>query len=63
MSAFSSHPPEPRQALVDCTESYFPAFKAATVAMTHAQGGIIGWTAGSAVLLSQLRPETAGQGR
>jgi hypothetical protein len=48
---------------VDCTESYFPAFKAATVAMTHAQGGIIGWTAGSAVLLSQLRPETAGQGR
>lgn len=40
--------------LVDCTESYFPQFKAATVAMTHAQGGIVGWTAGSQDLLRAL---------
>ncbi|MCF8211803.1 MAG: cysteine hydrolase [Rhodoferax sp.] len=40
--------------LVDCTESYFPQFKAATIAMTHAQGGIVGWTAASAPLLSAL---------
>ena len=42
--------------LVDCTESYFPEFKAATIAMTHAQGGLVGWTAPSAVLLLQLVP-------
>ncbi|MDZ7938482.1 MAG: isochorismatase family cysteine hydrolase [Rhodoferax sp.] len=40
--------------LEDCTESYFPAFKAATVAMVHAQGGIVGWTAPSAALLQAL---------
>lgn len=40
--------------LEDCTESYFPAFKAATLAMVHAQGGIVGWTAPSAVLLAGL---------
>jgi nicotinamidase-related amidase len=40
--------------LVDCTESYFPEFKAATIAMTHAQGGIVGWTAPSAVLLAAM---------
>lgn len=40
--------------LTDCTESYFPQFKAATVAMTHAQGGIVGWTAPSAQLLAAL---------
>ena len=28
----------------DATESYFPAFKAATLAMIRAQGGIVGWT-------------------
>lgn len=28
----------------EATESYFPAFKAATLAMIHAQGGIVGWT-------------------
>ncbi len=28
----------------DCTASYFPAFKAATIQMLRAQGGIIGWT-------------------
>ncbi|HEY8905042.1 MAG TPA: isochorismatase family cysteine hydrolase [Rhodoferax sp.] len=40
--------------LEDCTESYFPQFKAATIAMTHAQGGIVGWTATSARLLGAL---------
>jgi len=29
----------------DATESYFPAFKAATLDMIRAQGGIVGWTA------------------
>ncbi len=40
--------------LTDCTESYFPHFKAATVEMLHAQGGIVGWTAPSAALLDVL---------
>lgn len=34
----------------DATESYFPAFKAATLEMIRAQGGIIGWTAPLAAL-------------
>jgi nicotinamidase-related amidase len=34
----------------DATESYFPAFKAATLAMIRAQGGIVGWTAPLAAL-------------
>ena len=42
--------------LEDCTESYFPHFKAATVEMLRAQGGIIGWTAPSAPLLAALIP-------
>ena len=29
----------------DATESYFPEFKAATLAMVRAQGAIVGWTA------------------
>ena len=41
--------------LEDCTESYFPAFKAATLEMIRAQGGIVGWTAPSAALVSALR--------
>lgn len=28
----------------DATESYFPEFKAATLAMITAQGAIVGWT-------------------
>lgn len=40
--------------LEDCTESYFPAFKAAAVEMMRAQGAIVGWTASSAALLSAL---------
>lgn len=35
----------------DGTESYFPAFKAATLAMISAQGAIVGWHASSADLL------------
>ena len=40
--------------LEDCTESYFPAFKAATLDMVRAQGGIVGWTAPSTALLAAL---------
>ncbi|MDP2817247.1 MAG: cysteine hydrolase [Polaromonas sp.] len=40
--------------LEDCTESYFPAFKTAAVAMMCAQGAIVGWTATSAQLLPAL---------
>lgn len=40
--------------LEDCTESYFPAFKAATLEMIRAQGAIVGWTAPSAALLAVL---------
>jgi biuret amidohydrolase len=38
----------------DCTESYFPEFKAATLAMVRAQGGIVGWTAPSAAVMASL---------
>jgi nicotinamidase-related amidase len=34
----------------DATESYFPEFKQATLAMIRAQGGIVGWTAPFAAL-------------
>jgi nicotinamidase-related amidase len=34
----------------DATESYFPEFKAATIAMVTAQGGIVGWATPFAVL-------------
>ncbi|MEP6792149.1 MAG: isochorismatase family cysteine hydrolase [Ramlibacter sp.] len=40
--------------LEDCTESYFPAFKAAAVEMMRAQGAIVGWTAMSSQLLPAL---------
>ena len=33
--------------LEDCTESYFPSFKKATLDMVRAQGGIVGWTSTS----------------
>ena len=39
----------------DATESYFPEFKIATIAMIHAQGGIVGWTATSSDLINALR--------
>ena len=38
----------------DGTESYFPEFKAAALAMIRAQGAIVGWTVHSAFLLSAL---------
>ncbi|MBU1361183.1 MAG: cysteine hydrolase [Gammaproteobacteria bacterium] len=40
--------------LEDCTESYFPHFKAAAIEMIRAQGAIVGWTAPSAALLKAL---------
>jgi nicotinamidase-related amidase len=40
--------------LEDCTESYFPHFKAATLDMVRAQGAIVGWTATSGQLLQAL---------
>ena len=38
----------------DCTESYFPEFKQATLEMVRAQGGIVGWTAIAAEVLKGL---------
>jgi nicotinamidase-related amidase len=38
----------------DATESYFPEFKAATLAMVRAQGAIVGWTATSTDLIAAL---------
>ncbi len=38
----------------DATESYFPEFKQATLAMIRAQGGIVGWTARSRQVLAVL---------
>ena len=38
----------------DATESYFPEFKQATLAMVRAQGGIVGWTAPFAALRASL---------
>jgi biuret amidohydrolase len=40
--------------LEDCTESYFPSFKAATLDMIRAQGAIVGWTATSEQLLDAV---------
>ncbi len=40
--------------LEDCTESYFPAFKTATIDMIRAQGAIVGWTAPSDAVLTAL---------
>ncbi|WP_295542967.1 isochorismatase family cysteine hydrolase [uncultured Pseudacidovorax sp.] len=40
--------------LEDCTESYFPQFKAAAVEMIRAQGAIVGWTATGPQLIAAL---------
>jgi nicotinamidase-related amidase len=40
--------------LEDCTESYFPEFKLATLDMVRAQGGIVGWTSTSDQLLQSM---------
>lgn len=39
----------------DATASYIPAFREATIAMMHSQGGIIGWTAPLDALLEAAR--------
>ncbi len=39
----------------DGTASYFPEFKAATLAMLTAQGAIVGWSAPSDLLLKELQ--------
>ncbi|MGK3993251.1 cysteine hydrolase family protein [Sorangium sp. So ce1024] len=39
----------------DATESYFPEFKAATLEMVRAQGGIVGWTATASAVLEGIR--------
>jgi nicotinamidase-related amidase len=41
--------------VADGTESYFPEFKAATLAMITAQGGIVGWVAPSAALFAAVK--------
>ena len=38
----------------DATESYFAAFKQATLEMVRAQGGIVGWTAPFAAVRAAL---------
>lgn len=38
----------------NCTASYFPAFKTATLEMVRAQDGIVGWTASSDLILAAL---------
>jgi nicotinamidase-related amidase len=38
----------------DGTESYFPEYKAAALAMITAQGGIVGWVAPAAALIAAL---------
>jgi nicotinamidase-related amidase len=40
----------------DATESYFPEFKAATLAMMRAQGAIVGWTADTNRILAAINP-------
>ena len=40
--------------LSDCTESYFPHFKAATLEMLTAQAGIVGWAATSEQLAQSI---------
>ncbi|MEQ9692177.1 MAG: isochorismatase family cysteine hydrolase [Bauldia litoralis] len=42
----------------DATESYFPAFKEAALAMIRAQGGIVGWTAPLSALELAVATET-----
>lgn len=42
----------------DCTESYFSEFKQSTLEMVRAQGGIVGWTASSADVITVLQSQT-----
>jgi len=41
--------------VTDATESYFPAFKQATIDMITAQGGIVGWAAPTEAVLEALK--------
>lgn len=45
----------------DCTESYFPEFKQATLEMVRAQGGIVGWTAPAASIIQALKNASENQ--
>ena len=47
----------------DATESYFPEFKAATLAMIRAQGGIVGWTAPTDAVVDALERTVGLQAR
>lgn len=38
----------------DATDSFFPAYKEATLAMIRAQGGIVGWTAAAEYVIGAL---------
>lgn len=42
----------------DATESYFPQFKAATIEMIVAQGGIVGWVTPLAALEAAMKKES-----
>lgn len=44
----------------DCTESYFPKFKTATLEMIRAQGGIVGWTAPAMEVMAGLAVAAGG---
>jgi nicotinamidase-related amidase len=46
----------------DATESYFPEFKTATLAMVRAQGGIVGWTATADQVIAALSRQDAAHG-
>ncbi len=46
----------------DATESYFPEFKAATLAMVRAQGAIVGWTATADKVIAALAQGDAKHG-
>ena len=43
----------------DATAGYFPQFKAATLEMVVAQGGIVSWTAPSAAVVDALEASAA----
>jgi hypothetical protein len=44
----------------EATASYFPAFKAATIEMIVAQGGIVGWAAPLQAVLNSVQERTPG---
>jgi biuret amidohydrolase len=46
----------------DATESYFPEFKAAALAMVRAQGGIVGWTGTADQVIAALARQDGSRG-